>query len=59
MTDEEKAFLEALIVHAYMADAITAQERVLALQILKRQGIEDETNRSSIGKGANQVWASP
>lgn len=59
MTDEEKAFLEALIVHAYMADAITAQERALALQILKRQGIEHETNRSSIGEGANPIWASP
>lgn len=58
MTDEEKAFLEALIVHAYMADAITAQERALALQILKRQGIEHETNRSSIGKGPNPVWPS-
>lgn len=58
MTDEEKAFIEALIVHAYMADAITAQERALALQILKRQGIENETNRSSVGKGANPVWSS-
>lgn len=59
MTDEEKAFIEALIVHAYMADAITAQERALALQILKRQVIENETNRSSIGKGANTIWPSP